>query len=188
MKAYIADIIPRIQQFSEKLDNRTLLCNQHWVLIDKMTSKKHIYIFRSNNDLLISSDGRVSKARWEYLGNKSILIDRQDESLLFKHGFFDSNVLALKRDNCDDFTLFVNENEYDGEINSVEKVFEFLATRYLTINDRRLLKESTGLEFIDPKVEILSSDETEDLTPWIIIAGVFGLVFILAALLSNLEN
>ena len=40
MKTFIADIIPRIQKFSQKLDNTTLLTNQHWVVVDEITNSK----------------------------------------------------------------------------------------------------------------------------------------------------
>jgi hypothetical protein len=98
MKTFISDLIPKLQRFSQKLDNLTLLTNQHWVVIDDISNNKNIYIFRANNDLLISQNGKVEKAKWEYLGNNSLLIDRKDESYLFKHGFFDENILALKVD------------------------------------------------------------------------------------------
>jgi hypothetical protein len=88
MKSYISDIIPKIQRFSQKLDNLSLLTNQHWVAIDDIDKEKNIFIFRSNNQLLISKNGKVEKAKWEYLGHNSILIDKNDESYLFKHGFF----------------------------------------------------------------------------------------------------
>jgi len=74
MKTFIADIIPKIQRFSDKLDNLTLLRNQHWVLIDNIETEKKVYIFRPNNELLISKNGKVEKGKWEYLGNKSLLI------------------------------------------------------------------------------------------------------------------
>ena len=68
MKTYIADIIPKLQRFSQKLDNLTLLTNQHWVVLDELESSKTVFIFRSNNELLISRNGKVEKAKWEYLG------------------------------------------------------------------------------------------------------------------------
>ena len=80
MKTYFSDIIPKIQNFSQKLDNLTLLTNQHWVAIDGINDTKTVYIFRQNSDLLISLNGIVEKAKWEYLGNNSILIDRKNES------------------------------------------------------------------------------------------------------------
>jgi hemin uptake protein HemP len=96
MKTYISDIIPKLQRFSRKLDDLTYLTNQHWVVVDDINNIKSVYIFRTNNQLLISNNGKVSKANWEYLGNNSILIDKNDESYLFKHGFLDENILALK--------------------------------------------------------------------------------------------
>lgn len=130
MKTYIADIIPQIQRFSQKLDNLTLLINQHWVIINEITESKTVYIFRTNNDLLIVINGKVTKARWEYIGNNSILIDNKSDSYLFKHGFFDENILALKIDSKDEYAFLVNENKYGSEINSIDKAIRFLNSKY----------------------------------------------------------
>jgi hypothetical protein len=83
MRTFISDIIPRIQKFSQKLDNLTLLTNQHWVVIDDIDNTKNVYIFRHNNELLISQNGKVEKAKWEYLGNNSLLIDRKCKLPIF---------------------------------------------------------------------------------------------------------
>lgn len=131
MKTFLADIFPKIQRFSEKLDNLTLLTNQHWVSVDDIFSTKTIYIFRTNNELLISTNGKVEKAKWEHLGNKSLLIDKKEDSFLFKHGFFDENILALKVDGKDEYAIFVNENKYDGELNTIEVILNFLKKQYL---------------------------------------------------------
>lgn len=131
MKTYISDIIPRIKQFSKKIDNLTLLTNQHWVVLDEISKNKSVYIFRSNNELLISTNGKVEKAKWEYLGNDSLLIDKREESYLFKHGFFDENILALKIDSKEEYVFLINESKYDGELNSLEKVIDFLSRKYI---------------------------------------------------------
>lgn len=133
MKTYLADIIPKIKRYSEKLDNLTLLTNQHWVVIDELQNSKFVYIFRNNFELLISQNGKVEKGKWEYLGNNSLLIERKEDSYLFRHGFFDSNILALKVDGRDEYAFLVNENNYGGDLNSIEKVLSFLETKYLRI-------------------------------------------------------
>lgn len=133
MKTFIADIIPKIRRYSQKLDNITLLTNQHWVVIDELRNSKFVYIFRSNSELLISQNGKVEKGKWEYLGNNSLLIERKGESYLFRHGFFDSNVLALKVDGLDEYAFLVNENNHGGELNSIDKVLVFLEKRYLNM-------------------------------------------------------
>lgn len=133
MKTYLADIIPKIKRFSKKLDDLTLLTNQHWVVIDELKNSKFVYIFRSNNELLISQNGKIERGKWEYLGNNSLLIDRKEDSYLFRHGFFDENILALKVDGKEEFAFLVNENKYSGDLNSIEKVIEFLEKKYLKI-------------------------------------------------------
>jgi hypothetical protein len=131
MKTYIADIIPKIQRFSKCLDDLTRLTNQHWVSLGDINEYKRVYIFRANNQLLISTNGRVEKGTWEYLGNQSLLIESQDESYLLKHGFFDENVIALKLDSTDSYAFFVNETKYDNELNSISDIINFLEKKYL---------------------------------------------------------
>ena len=76
-------------------------------------------------------NGKVEKAKWEYLGNSSLLIDKKDESFLFKHGFVDENILALKVDSKEEYAFLVNENKYEGELNSFSNIIDFLTKKYL---------------------------------------------------------
>ncbi len=145
MRTYFSDIIPRIQKYSQKLDNITLLTNQHWVVIDDIDNSKSVYIFRNNNELLISQNGKVEKAKWEYLGNNALLIDRKEESYLFKHGFFDENILALKIDSKDEYAFLVNETKFEKELNNSLNVAEFLNTYYLTNNLKRRIQSQAGI-------------------------------------------
>ncbi len=131
MRTYVADIIPRIQRFSQKLDNLTMLTNQHWVLLDELTQSKVVYFFKANGELVIAINGKVDKAKWEYLGKNSILIDLKEESYLFRHGFFDENILALKIDSKEEYAVLINESKYQGELNSIEAVINFLSQNYL---------------------------------------------------------
>lgn len=125
MKTFIADIFPKLKNFSEKLDNLTLLMNQPWVVIDDINNNKNVYIFRDNKELLISNNGNVEIAKWEYLGFNSLLIEKEHTHFLFKQGFFDENVLALKVDGNNEYAVFVNENKSDGELNSIKNVVDF---------------------------------------------------------------
>ena len=131
MRTFLADIIPKIQRFSQKLDDLTKLTNQHWVSINDIAQNKRVFIFRQNNQLLISENGLVEKGSWEYLGNQSLLIETKTESYLLKHGFFDENVIALKLDSTDNYAFFVNETKYDKELNNITDVLKFLSDKYL---------------------------------------------------------
>ena len=172
MKTYFTDIIPKIQKFSKKLDDLTLLTNKHWVVVDEASTEKNVYIFRENNQLLISQNGKVEKAKWEYLGNNSLLIDKTSTSYLFKHGFFNENILALKIDGKGEYAFLVNENKYKGELNSIENINNFLIAKYIepelkkkevdrsNFKTRKLITEKGELEiFTQQKIEYTTGDE-----------------------------
>lgn len=131
MRTYISEIIPKIKRYSQDLDNLTLLTNQHWVVLDELSKTKTVYIFRKNEELLIATNGIVEKAKWEYLGQNTILIDLKDQSFLFKHGFFDENILALKVDSKEEYAILINESKYEGELNSIEAVTNLLNKKYV---------------------------------------------------------
>lgn len=161
MKTFIADIIPKLKKFSHKLDNLTLLTNQHWVIIDELKNSKCVYIFRSNYELLISQNGKVEKDKWEYLGNNSLLVERKEECFLFRHGFFDSNILALKVDGRDEYVFLVNENNYGGDLNNIDKVWSFLETKYLGIIPSNQINASNNffIDFIlDKKINVVRNE------------------------------
>jgi hypothetical protein len=132
MRTFILDIIPKIKKYSVKLDKITALTNTHWVVIDDALNKKIVFIFREkNNQLLISDNGRIEKGTWEYLGYNSLLIDKSDGSYLFKHGFIDDHVLALKIDGKEEYALLVNEEQFDENLNSLPAVLNFLNQTYI---------------------------------------------------------
>jgi hypothetical protein len=182
MKTFILDIIPKIQKYSKKLDDITLLSNQHWVLMDSIGGSKTVFIFRLNNELLVSVDGKVKRGKWEYLGNNSILIDLLNESFLYKHGFFDENVLALKSDNKNEFALLINENRFEGELNSVPKLVQFLEEKYLSTVQKKIPKnkQKKYLSIVQKKTPknkkkvIENGNEMADILTWILII-LFGL-------------
>lgn len=156
MRIYLSDILPKLKSFSKKLDNLTILTNQQWVLIESINEAKYVYIFRTNNELLISKDGKVEKAKWEYLGNNSLLIDRKEESLIFKVGFVDENILALKIDSKDEYSIFINESKFHKELNSIDQIAEFLYTKYL--------KNHNESKAINKKQEPLPDKMTYEIT------------------------
>ena len=184
MQTYLSDLVPKIQRYSQKLDDLALLTNQHWVVMDEIDKCKNVYIFRANNELLVSSNGEVEKGRWEYLGNNSLLIDRKNKSYLFKHGFFDENILALKIDGKDEYAFLVNENKYGGELDTLAKINGFLAKRYIEPSVQKTIDVKYGLE--KPSVPVKTPDqlkqeqELDKLYGWDSKIGVYVLFTIIA--------
>lgn len=178
MKTFIADIIPKIQRFSQKLDDTTKLTNQHWVSLGDIAQTKRVFIFRPDNKLLISTNGIVEKGSWEYLGNHSLLIETQQESYLLKHGFFDENVIALKLDSTDTYAFFVNETKYHKELNNIVDVLKFLENKYLrNIHEPSVFGTSTK-GTINGENEIYSYDVTGQSDDWDIVWGSHTTYFI----------
>lgn len=140
MKTFIADIIPKIQRFSQRLDDLAKLSDQHWVSLGDIDQRKRVYIFRANNQLLISDNGVVEKGTWEHVGNQSILIDNKTGSYLLKHAFFDGNVMALKLDGSNEYAFLVNETKYVAELNNIDDVLKFLDKEYLGLRLEKLEK------------------------------------------------
>jgi hypothetical protein len=166
------------------------LTNQHWVLIDNIESEKQVYLFRPDNELLIAKNGKIEKRKWEYLGNKSLMIDLGDETFLFKHGFFDENLLVLKIDGRQEYAFFINENKYTGDINSFSKVIEFLTDKYLFNESKSDVENQTGIKIIKeekkPTPEELKEIEerkTKDAEEMKLFSTIFISSFILVALL-----
>jgi len=155
MKTFIAEIIPKIQKYSEKLDNIAMLTNQHWVVFDDIDSEKQVYIFRSNNQLIVSKNGKVEKGNWENIGNNSLLLDLKDESYLFKHGFFDKNILALKLDGKSQYAFLINESKYSGELNSLGRIIDFLHQNYLNKPLPNEIEKSGNFKSSEDKVNVI---------------------------------
>ena len=87
MKTFILDIIPKIQRFSQKLDNITTLTNKHWVIIDENIEKKVVYIFREKENFryleLTSSQNLCEPTLNSYLINEKGGIIRKDIASTF---------------------------------------------------------------------------------------------------------
>lgn len=161
MKTYLFNIIPKLRQFSQELDNTALLTSQHWVVVNEGEAKV-TYIFRPSGDLLISQEGEVHKAKWEYLGSQTLLIDRGEKSYLFKHGFFSENVLALRVDGRDEYAVLVSENQFERGMNSIQAVTSFLELALVTPNDKALLPHAVRAKTAPQNDTVILNTSVED--------------------------
>lgn len=137
MKTYLQDIINRLSEFSEKLDNTTLFIDKPWVLIDT-ESNYHKYIFKRDGQLVMSLNGQVQLGKWEYLtGAKSILIDRIKDKVLLNQSFFDSAVMVLRIDGTTN-DLFILANETIIPDLDVQKYLQSVTYRKFNVITGRL--------------------------------------------------
>ena len=69
MKTFLLNIIPKIQKYSKKLDDISVLTGKNWVVIEEEHENKIVFIFREkNNQLLISENGKIEKRLLGVLG------------------------------------------------------------------------------------------------------------------------
>ncbi len=131
METNLSVLLPRVNKLSQKFDNISLMLSHHWVLVDETQSKKKLYIFRNNNELIISENGSIDLAKWRYLGKNTLTIEREGDNFLYKHGFFDENLIAIKIHNDDEYSFFVNETKFDLGLNSKKNIAKYLHKKYI---------------------------------------------------------
>lgn len=84
MKTFLLDIPDRFRRFDEQLDVKALLCNKSWQVFND-SGVKEIYIFQEDGSLIISLNGKVSRATWQYIpANRSLIINSDNESYMLR--------------------------------------------------------------------------------------------------------
>ena len=71
MKTYFLDVLNGYKRLSEKLDAKTILCNKSWRIFND-SGEKEIYIFQEDGSLIISLNGKVTHATWQYIPATSL--------------------------------------------------------------------------------------------------------------------
>lgn len=112
MLEYIRRLLPRLKQYSESLDARSIFVDQSWILIDE-DGNRHTYIFQNNGTLIVSINGQVITSRWNYIQSaKSLYLNTNTQQLLLKSAFVARGLMFLKLDgSLDKPWIFANENE-----------------------------------------------------------------------------
>ena len=109
MRDYLTSLLPRLQQFSKSLNDTAIFADVPWVFIDG-DGERVTYIFRRNNELLVSQHGEVTTGRWEYLAAmQSLLIEHASRKRLYNQGFVDNVVMALCKDGTNELFLLANQ-------------------------------------------------------------------------------
>ncbi|MFK7947112.1 MAG: hypothetical protein AB8G11_05965 [Saprospiraceae bacterium] len=144
MSDFIINILDKVQQYSHSLQKQSMYTNKPWALVDNDLEIQKM-IFKNNNELILSKNGKVQIGHWEHLiGTKSILIDRGNDKLLLNEVFLNEDVMILKLDGTKhDFFVFANENTVPHL--DIISYFDTLALnkksiRPLILKDKRVLK------------------------------------------------
>lgn len=114
MKTFLLDIADRFRRFDEQLDVKALLCNKSWQVFND-SGVKEIYIFQEDGSLIISLNGKVSRATWQYIPvNRSLIINLDNESYMLRPFFQDENLFTLQLDGTHKYSFLLNEAQRDN--------------------------------------------------------------------------
>lgn len=81
---------------------------------------------------------------------------------MYKHGFFDENILALKIDSIEEYVFFVNESNSGSELNSFDGIVHYLNKKYIDESPvKNKFQEATGI----PEEKSLFLDKYIDISP-----------------------
>ena len=126
MKAFIFDLVNKLQRTSNALDAKTILCNKTWRVFSD-TGEKEVYIFMEDGKLVISVNGAAVIGSWMYIpANQSLVISGNNQNFLV-HPIICNNVLALALDGSNQccFLLDSTKEELD-KINSLRSIESYI--------------------------------------------------------------
>jgi len=130
MSAAIFNLLPNLQTFHHDIHYQDLLLNQRWVLVNGLSIKKTIYVFKNENILHILEHKTTTKTSWCIKSEHAIAIVTQDGETTVKAYFKDNDILILNKLQTEDCAIFINESSYIKNLNSLEDVQQFLHNKY----------------------------------------------------------
>lgn len=110
MRTFLFDTFNKYKRFSESLDVETTLCNKTWFVFNN-SKEREIYIFQAKGKLLISLNGKVTYATWEYIpANKSLIVSGNNQSYMVHAAYVDNILFALNIDGTNEYAFLIDEN------------------------------------------------------------------------------
>lgn len=131
MRNYLYNIVPNLEPFDYSLHHDNQFINQEWVLINGIEDAKAMYIFKPNNELVISSNDHVIKTRWSFINSNFLSITTEDGIVLIKAFYKDKDVLVLNQKASEDYSFFINATNYKTGINNKDDIQQYLKEKYL---------------------------------------------------------
>lgn len=90
------------------------ITNHNWTLLNESPYKEVTYIFRKNNELLISRDGSIKRCKYEFvIDNNSILISNEKETVIYKIVVSRDDFFILNRYSTEQILFFANRTKFE---------------------------------------------------------------------------
>ena len=130
MSAYLHNTIPNLKPFDYERHHDSHFINQQWVLVNGISKKKAVYIFRKDNILEIERKDASIKTSWDIDIKNIFTIETEDGIITVKAYFKDDDILVLNHQDKQEFALYINTTNYEEDLNSVEDIQSFLKEKY----------------------------------------------------------
>ena len=159
MKLYLKDLFSRIKNYSQQLDAEAILYNKKWLFITE-DSDEVVYIFRPNNELIVTLNGVGVKGKWEILFDNTISIEVKDEIRVYNAAFVEEKFLALQLDSNNRFDVLIEKTiQEQNYITNLDESIKYIDNKYKQLeqelifqkeeeNKRKLLEEQERQELI----------------------------------------
>ncbi len=131
MRNYLYNIVPNLEPFDYSLHHDNQFINQEWILINGIEDARAMYVFKPNNELVISENDEVTKTRWSFINSNFLSITTEDGIVLIKAFYKDKDVLVLNQKASEEYSFFINASNYSVPINNKADVQKFLKEKYL---------------------------------------------------------
>lgn len=127
MKAFIFDLINKLQRTNNTLDAKAILCNKTWRVFSD-SGEKEVYIFMEDGKLIISLNGNVDMGTWMYIpANQSLVITGKQNYLV--HPVICNNILALVVDGTNQCAFLLDDTKRELEaVKSLQGISSYISS------------------------------------------------------------
>lgn len=171
MKTYLFDTINRYKRLSENLDVKVVLCNKSWIVFNN-SGEKETYIFQENGNLIISLNGEVTNATWQYISaNKSLIISGNEQSYMVHAAYVDDILFVLQIDGTQNCAFLIDENNkqyfLSQTYNDIKQYFQskeqnqIQKEKFEQLENKRLYVQEREQEQKKRKIQELQSKANE---------------------------
>jgi hypothetical protein len=118
MKEFISNILPRIQKFSAKLDQKENFIEKPWVLLEEGKNEMLEMEFFRDGKLIVSHGGDATWGTWQLTpSNQRLILDYSSKTLMLQTAFINDAILIAKKSGSTQPTLFFVNQEKIPDLN-----------------------------------------------------------------------
>ena len=143
MKHFPLNSIKKIKKRSQQLDAESVLSNKSWYVFSD-TGEKIVFMFRSNAELLIVVNGKVSKGGWILIPHNDLFIDMGTEFYLYNIALVENQLLILNLKESNDYLILIEDGFMNQlALNSIDRIDNYLENIYIIeaeLEQRRIEK------------------------------------------------